>query len=55
MRHPGGQELPERHRPELGMLTLEPQVVIRHRPLFKRRDILGAEPSEFGQQLGERD
>jgi hypothetical protein len=35
------------------MLTLEPQVVVRQHPLFQRLDILGAEPSELVQQLGE--
>jgi hypothetical protein len=54
MRHPGGQELPQRHQPELGMLTLERQVIIRQRPLFERGNVFGAAPSEFVQQLGER-
>jgi hypothetical protein len=55
VRYPRGQQLAERHRPELGMLALEPQLLIRQRPLLERREVFGAEPSELGQQLGERD
>jgi hypothetical protein len=53
VRHPGGQELPERHRPELGMLALERQLLVRQRPRCERRNALGAAPSELVQQLGE--
>jgi hypothetical protein len=35
------------------MLAPEPQVMIRQRPLFQRRNVLGAQPSELVQQLGE--
>jgi hypothetical protein len=37
------------------MLALEPQLLIRQRPLLERREVFGAEPSELAQQLGERD
>jgi hypothetical protein len=35
------------------MLPLEPQVVVRQRPPFEGREVLGAEPSELVQQLGQ--
>jgi hypothetical protein len=35
------------------MLALERKFLIRQRPFFERREVLGAQPSEFVQQLGE--
>jgi hypothetical protein len=51
VRDPARQQLPQRHRSQLGMLAEERQLRVRQPPLLQRLQVGGAQLPEFIEQI----